>query len=43
MKKLTKAAAIAGYVWQGAPHQALADALACRAVWNFMKTNLHIT
>ena len=42
-KKLTEAAAIAGYTWQGTPHRATSDALACRAVWDFMKPKLHLT
>ena len=42
-KKLTEAASIAGYSWEGTPHQAIADALACRAVWDFMKPKLHLT
>jgi len=27
LKKLAETAAISGYTWQGAPHQAIADAL----------------
>jgi DNA polymerase III epsilon subunit-like protein len=36
-KKLSEATAIVGYRWEGNPHEALADALACRAVWQYMK------
>lgn len=39
-KKLTEAAVIAGYNWEGNPHGALPDALACRAVWNHMNVKL---
>jgi len=35
---LASAAAQIGYKWQGKPHRALADALACRAVWNYLLT-----
>jgi hypothetical protein len=32
-RKLDFAALCAGHVWQGEPHRALADAMACRSVW----------
>lgn len=34
--KLDVAAECAGYEWKGHAHRALADALACRAVWRWM-------
>lgn len=33
--KLKEAAAAIGYSWKGRTHDALADALACRAVWRY--------
>lgn len=35
--KLTVAAEHVGYEWEGVAHRALADALATRAVWNWME------
>lgn len=34
---LEKAAFFAGYTWKGTAHRALADALACRAVWRYLE------
>ncbi len=36
-KKLTEATKYIGYKWEGKPHRALPDALACRAVWLWME------
>ena len=33
--RLDKAASRAGHVWNGDPHRALADTLACRSVWQW--------
>ncbi|BCO32065.1 DNA polymerase III subunit epsilon [Thiohalobacter sp. COW1] len=35
-KRLNFAAAQAGHVWTGEAHRALADALACRSVWEYL-------
>jgi DNA polymerase III epsilon subunit-like protein len=35
--KLKMAADYVGHAWQGSPHRALPDALACRAVWRWME------
>jgi DNA polymerase III epsilon subunit-like protein len=34
---LRTAADYIGYEWQGVPHRALSDALACRAIWRWME------
>ena len=36
-KPLSTAASHVGYKWEGNAHRALADTLACRAVWNYME------
>ena len=36
-KSLSTAAKHVGYKWEGDAHRALADTLACRAVWNYME------
>jgi DNA polymerase-3 subunit epsilon len=36
-KKLTEATKYIGYKWEGKPHRAMPDALACRAVWLWME------
>jgi DNA polymerase III epsilon subunit-like protein len=36
-QKLATAVNFIGYDWEGPPHRALSDALACRAVWNWLK------
>jgi DNA polymerase III subunit epsilon len=36
-KPLSTAANHVGYKWEGNAHRALADTLACRAVWNYME------
>ena len=36
-KSLSTAANYVGYKWKGDVHRALADTLACRAVWNYME------
>jgi DNA polymerase III epsilon subunit-like protein len=38
-KKLTTAANEVDYTWQRTAHRALGDALACRAVWEYILTN----
>ncbi len=35
--KLADAAKVAGHNWEGNPHRALADAQACRTVWNWLQ------
>lgn len=35
-QSLATAACYVGHVWQGSTHRALADALACRAVWHYL-------
>lgn len=36
--KLGDAARRVGHVWDGGAHRAVADALACRSVWNWLET-----
>jgi DNA polymerase III subunit epsilon len=36
-KPLSTAASFVGYEWEGDAHRALADTLACRAVWNYLE------
>ena len=38
-KKLALAASHVGHEWTGTAHRALADALACRSVWKWIKQN----
>ena len=38
-KSLSTAANHVGYKWEGVAHRALADTLACRAVWNYLEEN----
>lgn len=40
-QKLDLAARQTGHQWTGAAHRALADALACRSVWNWMEARGH--
>lgn len=40
--RLTIAAELVGHEWTDTPHGALADALATRAVWNFLEENGHV-
>jgi DNA polymerase-3 subunit epsilon len=41
-QKLTTAAEHIGYEFRGAAHRALADALACRAVWHWLKAGGYV-
>jgi DNA polymerase-3 subunit epsilon len=41
-QKLMTAAEHIGYEFSGAAHRALADALACRAVWRWLKSEGHV-
>ncbi len=40
-QRLAKAVDHIGYSWVGRAHRALADALACRAVWTWLEENGH--
>jgi DNA polymerase III epsilon subunit family exonuclease len=39
-KSLSTAANHVGYKWEGVAHRALADTLACRAVWDYLEEKL---
>jgi DNA polymerase-3 subunit epsilon len=41
-QKLVTAADYVGHEFEGAAHRALADALACRAVWRWLRSERHV-